>query len=366
MSGRIEFANSLRGIASLVVMLGHYVFVFHGLRGAYGGMTKLSEPVFPALMPFAHLGISNFAFGTFGVALFFLVSGFVIPFSLEKYSKHSFGMFRFMIARFFRLWPVYLCGFAISIAFRWISFDGSSIQDSYTAKDLFLHVTLFRDWFGGLSLDGIVWTLEVEVKFYILSAILASFTMKGKPYVAIVAGAAALAGMYYAVKFPQGWMPPSNFLYSAKFILFMTIGTQFYLVMKKIISMKAMLAYTLLSLILFVLAAPVVVRESYVLAFLVFSICYLARESFTENRFVGFFANISYPMYAMHAVFGYVSMRLMIDAGVYNYLALVIQIGITCAVAYLIHRYVEKPSQKLGSRISLIELNDRIKRKQVA
>ena len=43
--------------------------------------------------------------GPFGVALFFVISGFVIPFSFETY-----GRLDFIVARFFRIYPTYLTG----------------------------------------------------------------------------------------------------------------------------------------------------------------------------------------------------------------------------------------------------------------
>lgn len=334
-------------------MIGHYVFVFHALRGGYGGLSKLPDPVYPELIPYLGLGISNFSYGAFGVAVFFLVSGFVIPFSLEKFSKHRFGFFGFLIARVFRLWPVYVVGFAISMLFRWLSFKDSTIVDTYTSTDLWMHVTLFRDWLGGISLDGIVWTLEIEIKFYILSALFAAWTLKGRPYLGVLAAALALVGAYYGVKFPQGWNPPSNFLYAFKFILFMTIGTQFYLLRKGVITGKFMAWYMALAMGVFLLTAPAVVRESYLLALMVFTISYLCRDSFGDNKVIGFFADISYPMYAMHAVFGYVTMRAMIDVGVSKYAALIIQMVLTTSIAYMIHRFVESPTTKFGSRLAM-------------
>ncbi len=41
-------------------------------------------------------------FGAFGVALFFLISGFVIPLSFQSY-----GRLDFLVARFFRIYPTY-------------------------------------------------------------------------------------------------------------------------------------------------------------------------------------------------------------------------------------------------------------------
>ena len=59
--------------------------------------------------PLTDFGLPYF-WGYFGVALFFLISGFVIPLSVAKLSRSGF-----MVARIFRIWPTYLIGLAIAI-----------------------------------------------------------------------------------------------------------------------------------------------------------------------------------------------------------------------------------------------------------
>src|SRR6186713_1339102 len=81
---RLEFLDFLRFIAAFSVLIQH-----------------ACEKVFPA---FAYFCTHYFQFGVFGVTLFFLCSGFVIPVSLEK----SHSLKKFWINRVFRLYPLYL------------------------------------------------------------------------------------------------------------------------------------------------------------------------------------------------------------------------------------------------------------------
>jgi len=76
--GRFEFLDVARGIAALAVLLQHS-----------------AEIAFPSLR---HFSESIFNFGMFGVTLFFLVSGFIIPISMERagtlkafWSRESFA-----------------------------------------------------------------------------------------------------------------------------------------------------------------------------------------------------------------------------------------------------------------------------------
>jgi peptidoglycan/LPS O-acetylase OafA/YrhL len=86
---KIQFADTLRGIAAALVMLDHVL-----------GLAGLSPTAkFPLL-----------SLGQFGVALFFLVSGFVIPISLPKYSVVGF-----LTARVFRIYLTSIAAFAIAL-----------------------------------------------------------------------------------------------------------------------------------------------------------------------------------------------------------------------------------------------------------
>jgi hypothetical protein len=65
---RTEFANAFLGIAALIVMLGHYVLVFNAMRGGYSHCPSRYCPLLLLLHS----------------TIFFLVSGLVIPISVDK------------------------------------------------------------------------------------------------------------------------------------------------------------------------------------------------------------------------------------------------------------------------------------------
>src|SRR5471030_457335 len=104
-SRKIGFANGLRGIAALSVITGHYLGTFWKLTEAVAGLTGMVRA--PVALPFfvEWVGASPINLGAFGVALFFLISGFVIPLSFQSY-----GRLDFLIGRFFRIYPTYWMG----------------------------------------------------------------------------------------------------------------------------------------------------------------------------------------------------------------------------------------------------------------
>lgn len=88
---RLENIDGLRAIAALSVLVQHM----------FGDMLRHSGVESTPLYPYTSAWVHHFDLGRFGVVLFFLISGFVVPFSI----KGNKPLRRFAISRFFRLYP---------------------------------------------------------------------------------------------------------------------------------------------------------------------------------------------------------------------------------------------------------------------
>ncbi|NNM58790.1 MAG: acyltransferase family protein [Legionellales bacterium] len=113
-SERLMFAHFLRGLAALLVVCWHFGVIFWAAPpSASSGLLTIPPQHFnlnPVYLKIAAFLFSYIDLGALGVALFFLISGFVIAASLDKSSLISF-----IIGRIFRIYPTYIVGFSFSL-----------------------------------------------------------------------------------------------------------------------------------------------------------------------------------------------------------------------------------------------------------
>lgn len=142
---RIYQIDLLRFLAALSVVLYHYFF-----RGYMAD--NLSD------LRFEEIG-GYFKYGYLGVDMFFMISGFVITLSIKKRSLTDF-----CISRISRLYPSYWLG--VLLTFLVITLLGTP-RFSADFKQVALNFSMFQNYFGVQNIDGVYWTLFVEMKFYV-------------------------------------------------------------------------------------------------------------------------------------------------------------------------------------------------------
>lgn len=348
---RIGFCDELRGFAAMIVMLSHFTIGFNSLHGfLYNPLN--SENIFPSWF-LTMLPID----GAFGVAIFFLISGFIIPFSLQKRSA-----FKFLQARAIRIYPVYIVSALITMVIGLILFDFDIYQIIIFVKS----ITLFRDWLGGPAIDGVLWTLEVEIKFYLYIALMLPI-LKKKPIVVIIVPLIIIIVFIFLLKINPIYPMQSSLhgyknilnvlLYDFGFLSYMNIGLIFYLYhinkFNRLLSIVLILISLSISTIFFHerYVGNNLVVGIYFFAFFIFLFFYKYSIVF-KNGFSGFFAKISYPLYAVHSTLGFVLLSIFIfKFHINSLLSLLFVINIVIWVAYLIHKFIELPSIKKSSAL---------------
>ncbi len=351
---RIVFANQLRGLCVLAVMLVHYAVVAQFMRQAVAWVVAappLDTPLSPVgtwlYPPWLDLG-------KFGVGAFFLISGFVIPFSLRRS-----GMGSFLLARALRIYPTFwmallLEGCTIAASGRYWHRPPAFGLDAYLVNGL-----LFATLLGHLTVDWVSWTLSVEVGFYLLAALLrpALLSFRVWPLVAFAAAALAVNALQgrAAIRLP---VPLVSGLMYVGYIL---IGTLFHYRYRGAISRRRLAAGVLgLGAIFFASYAlgPTAgdVRSlrtaSFGLAILVFAACYRMRGRFRPNRLLDGLAAISYPLYLIHSAFGFTVLSFLVMAWRLPFpVAAPLAAALAVAAAAALHAGVERPSISLGHRL---------------
>ncbi|MEU6726903.1 acyltransferase family protein [Nonomuraea wenchangensis] len=168
---RLDWLDALRGLGALAVVGEH-----------------LTTWAIPWLRPTA------INLGVYGVLVFFLVSGYIIPHSLERHGDVR----AFWIGRVFRLYPLYLAAIVLTLALSpWIAVRAEVPRD---ASAVAAHATMLLDAVGAAGVLNTMWTLSYEMVFYLLAAALFVLGVRDGRGVlpVLLAVAAAVTGLAWA------------------------------------------------------------------------------------------------------------------------------------------------------------------------
>lgn len=351
---RIQFVHQLRGIAALSVVISHYLGVFWASPKGVSyllGVPELSEEL--TQFNLAQWFIDHkLIFGQFGVGIFFIISGFVIPFSISKLSRLSF-----VVERIFRIYPVYIVGFSITLAGIYLATIYTDNPFPYTFEHILIHyMIVVREWTQFSVIDGVSWTLEVELKFYLYCAIFALIMTKHPRSFLLFS---------LVLFFLLGWQlfgDKETWRLGRQMIMhqMLMLGVLFNFYYRKLVSLQFSLLYTALSvpLFTFVWLESFLKTQAldwlygYALGALVFTLLYIFRRHIPNSKLFSHLADISYPMYALHAIFGYALLYIFLHSFTNKFLTITVAFIVVYLISYIVHILVENPSLKLGKRLS--------------
>ena len=159
---RIAALDGMRALAILMVLAFHYTVRWAPPHDPAGH--------FPQGAAFS--GISMLDYGWMGVELFFVISGFVILMTLERCDS----IVDFARRRVARLWPALIVGALVTTAVvnalgppDW-HVGAIDLAESLTLIEPSLFGRFGAGW-GGHWVDGVYWSLAVEIHFYAVAAI---------------------------------------------------------------------------------------------------------------------------------------------------------------------------------------------------
>ena len=320
---RLHTVDALRGLAALAVAF------FHTTNGN------------PSLMqgePLQRIG----SWGWLGVDVFFVISGFVIPYALERGGYHSRDAGRFLAKRIVRIDPPYLVTIALALLLGWISalmpfYRGKPFAVDVTA--IALHVGYLTEIAGRPWAVPAFWTLALEFQFYLAMALLFPLVRHARRAVRLATIAFMVAGTLLVHE--RAWV--------AAWGAWFALGTlaQAYRAgrlgragfMSAVLACAAVVGFN---------ATPaqgaVAGTTALVIAFVSL-----------ERPRLALLGTLSYSLYLVHEPIGgrvvNLATHLAARGPWLNAAVVAASLLVSCAAAWVMYRLVEGPSQRLSSRI---------------
>lgn len=331
---REQFLDALRGIGALTVAVQH-----------------ICEQIFPAFRAFT---LHDFQLGQYGVMVFFLCSGYIIPASIEKDGE----VWKFWVGRFFRLYPLYWASIFLALLLgRFGLFSvGHRITDDVVPVTLW-NMSMLQMFVGKPNIIPVYWSLAQELVFYVLVSIFARLGIirRSVPIALSALGVTVIVSVGLHLTGHQA--PLSLFNIST-----MLVGTVAYRYVHSQVSRRVLVSVFALALTagLVLLATVLYGRDdpstlgtrsfwpmllAWTAAYLTFSLAIRLRQRQVPVPLL-YLGRISYSVYLMHPL-----MLIAVTPIPNPYLRVMAFIAVTIAFASLTFRYIEKPAIKAGRNL---------------
>ena len=314
----LDIINLLRGIAALMVCFCH-------IGGAINDNHSNNE----ILNSFGILG-------QFGVRMFFIISGFVIPLSLDR-GKYTIANYsRFLYKRLLRLHIPYIFALALTLVLTLFSDKIRHAVFHESIVDIFKMLFYLK-----APNDNLVfWTLGIEVQYYFFIGLYFILIYKYPRYT-IVLTIPLLFIVFYFTEI-------SDFITLISYLVFFLIGIVGYLIyVKRGLAILNFLALIILitSTILFQDIAAFVASMLTIIAILYVKI--------PVSNFFKFFGSISYSIYLLHIPIGvkFINLFKKYFSSSYDYLLFLLALALIISVSWIFYNYIEKPAERLSSNI---------------
>jgi len=322
-NSQIPILDSLRAFAALSVCLYHFVCTTTGY------ITN-------------DFIISIFSVGKYGVQLFFVISGFVIPWAMYQ-AKFEFKNFTsFVLKRLTRLEPPYIVSILLALFILYVRENYWGLENkhiSISVNQVMLHFGYLIPFFTQYNwLNQVYWTLAIEFQYYFFIAIL---------FIPLVKSNWKLRGLIYCIiltmsffgteAFLPYWLPVFLvgiilFLFKARLIL----SSEYYLV-SGITFLVCLSKYPLASVVYTIIP--------------VLFILYLSEMKIKVLNFIG---KMSYSLYLIHTLIGATLVNVLshsVQSALGKFLVIFSGITVSLLSAYLMYLLIEKFSKRLSASI---------------
>ncbi|MCB4798326.1 acyltransferase family protein [Neotamlana laminarinivorans] len=330
MRARINYIDIVRGIAAMLVLFQHY------MENSYDF--------------FIHTGEEYINFGLFGVIVFFIISGFVIPFSVQK----RFDLKTFVKKRILRIYPAYLFVFLLCLFlgfFIKIPYYRNLLQ-SDTSNTIIFNLLLIQEYVKIPSVLGVSWTLSLEFFWYFMFSLF--FFKYGNNANKLIKGSSVFIILIALLSFlVEKRLPLGRFL----LIHFAVIGYycfENYLKKKQNFKRTILIQVLVFNFALFIgfyyfqhkTISYFCELLSWNLAYIFFFLFYFYFD-YLRNKTMEYLGKISYSVYLLHTP---VYLLYKYYFGKVSGLEIILVTAICIVFSALSYHYIEEPFVALGRR----------------
>ena len=307
--------------------------------------------------------------GSYGVTLFFVISGFLITYLLltEKAQSGSVKIGNFYMRRILRIWPLYYLFILLAIIVYWLNGRVDSIVNSELWFILFFTPNVLYGLQTGVRVLAHYWSLGVEEQFYLFWPWIVKYSKN------LFRWAMIFGILFFIVKTALWFYDSSSVIYR------MFNYTRFHCMM--VGALGALLYYRGKFLIIDILAKRWIQLISWILFFGIgFNLIYIpgiiSHEIFAlasmslifgqivpgkslinlENKICNFVGKISYGVYIYHPLWILLFSLFMNKIGVSPNTAAIlifpVVLSLTLLTAHFSHKYFERPFLKMKDKYS--------------
>lgn len=344
---RLDYLDSIRGLAALFVLTGHFLDMY--VKHNHSGIS------FPAIESV----VGPFELGRVGVVIFFIISGFVVPYSfIGKERKGTISTFT--TKTIFRLYPAFWFSIFVALIVSLFFESGTGIN-IISIRQVLVNFTMLPKYLGVESVQGAYWTLHLLFVFYVLCCVLFFFKKINNNNTLTF-----MLLLFCVIAISFGFL---RYKYGVRIPIVMPLGiASMFLgaLLRKHYSEQSISTKQLVSLLFIYFVAMFVAQNLYYLsgwprwfsAYAVGVIIFLgfAYKIKPKNVFLSYIGRISYSMYLLHMlvlafvfnVFGMFSYEFW--GGV---VSLVLTLILSALLADISYRFCEMKSSNLCRNLML-------------
>ena len=335
-----EATNLLRGICAFSVLLWHYQHFF---------LTSESSIYILNEQPFFNIFSIPYTMGSIGVPIFWCISGLILSHSYNNTSRQT--LWRFIIDRFSRLYPLHLITLIVVGILQFLSFHKVGDFLIYSNNDLhnFLLNLLFIQSWGfenGRSFNAPSWSVSTEILVYLVFFAALVFLKRFKLF-------GSLTILLICQFGPQLVPIIFKYLFFYQCLMFFMFGVCIYYLANIRFKFSTSIG-VLVALCLILWAQTESQTSDYLLVASLVAFAAFCDQIRVSQRLKPLrrFGDLSYSVFLWHIpiqiTIKLVQTKYSIDNSIaYNKLFFIFFIALTYFIGYLSFRFIEQPAQRI-------------------